>query len=51
MTLKIDPNGSKNLYPHWKNLNCETMKKLVSRMPNFCKAVIHAKGHVDESKV
>ena len=36
----------------WKNLNCETMEKLVSRMPNLCKTVTHANGgHVDESKV
>ena len=36
----------------WKNLNCEMMEKLVSRMPNLYKAVIHAKGrHIDESKI
>lgn len=36
----------------WRNLSSETLEKLVSRMPNLCKAVIHAKGgHIDESKI
>ena len=36
----------------WKNLNCEMMEKMVSGMPNLCKAVIHTKGgHIDECKI